>query len=102
VIVAGRLAASGDYRHIRRLMTNRPHVFAIESSDDRRLASVLMAEESVSGVGLDKSGLEVRASDFGTFSRALAKVARAEGIRLTAVLPSDESLADVFSYLVAQ
>ena len=36
VIVAGRLAASGDYRTIRRLMTNRPHVFTIRSSDDRR------------------------------------------------------------------
>ena len=35
VIVAGRLAASGDYRTIRRLMTNRPHVFTIRSSDDR-------------------------------------------------------------------
>jgi ABC-2 type transport system ATP-binding protein len=102
VIVAGRLAASGDYRHIRRLMTNRPHVFVIESSDDRRLAAVLMAQESVTGVELDPTGLHVRAADFGTFTRAVAKVARAEGIRLTAVLPSDESLADVFSYLVAQ
>ena len=27
VIVAGRLAASGDFRTIRRLMTHRPHVF---------------------------------------------------------------------------
>jgi len=34
VIVAGRLAASGDYRTIRRLMTHRPHVFTIRSSDD--------------------------------------------------------------------
>jgi len=102
VIVAGRLAASGDYRHIRRLMTNRPHVFLVESSDDRRLASVLMAQESVSGVELDGDGLHVRANDFGTFTRAVAKVARAEGIRLTGILPSDESLADVFSYLVAQ
>ena len=29
VIVAGRLAASGDFRTIRRLMTHRPHVFAV-------------------------------------------------------------------------
>ena len=35
VIVAGRLAASGDFRTIRRLMTHRPHVFTIQSSDDR-------------------------------------------------------------------
>ena len=35
VIVSGRLAASGDYRTIRRLMTSRPHVFQVASSDDR-------------------------------------------------------------------
>ena len=45
VIVAGRLAASGDYREIRRLMTNRPHVFAVQSSDDRRLAVALIGRE---------------------------------------------------------
>jgi ABC-2 type transport system ATP-binding protein len=101
VIVAGRLAASGDYRHIRRLMTNRPHVFLIQSSDNRLLGTVLMRQPSVSGVELEPDGLQVRANDYGTFTRALAKVARDEGIRLTGVLPSDESLEKVFSYLVA-
>ena len=56
VIVAGRLAASGDYRTIRRLMTNRPHVFTDRLHDDRRLAVALMAEESVAGVELDPNG----------------------------------------------
>jgi ABC-2 type transport system ATP-binding protein len=101
VIVAGRLAASGDYRRIRRLMTNRPHVFALRSSDDRRLATALMAEPSVSGVELDAAGLQIRANDYGTFTRALPRVARANDVRLWQVLPSDESLESVFSYLVA-
>ena len=35
---AGRLAASGDFREIRRLMTDRPHTFTIRSSDDRASA----------------------------------------------------------------
>jgi len=101
VVVAGRLAASGDYRKIRQLMTNRPHVFVIRSSDDRKLASALMAEVSVAGVELDKTALTVRASDYGIFTRALPALARKEGIRLVQVLPSDESLESVFSYLVA-
>jgi len=46
VIIAGRLAASGDFREIRRLMTDRPHVFTIRSSDDRRLATALIADRS--------------------------------------------------------
>ncbi|GAA1811387.1 ABC transporter ATP-binding protein [Planosporangium flavigriseum] len=101
VIVAGRLAASGDYRRIRRLMTNRPHVFTVSSSDDRALAVALMAEASVTGVELEAAGLTVRAADYGTFTRALPKIAHASGIRLRRVLPTDESLESVFSYLVA-
>jgi ABC-2 type transport system ATP-binding protein len=101
VIVAGRLAASGDYRTIRRLMTHRPHVFTIQSSDDRRLAVALMGEESVAGVELDAAaGLTVRAGDYGTFTRALPKVALNQRIRVQRLVPADESLESVFSYLV--
>ena len=100
VIVAGRLAASGDFREIRRLMTNRPHVFALQSSDDRRLAVALISEKSVSGVEIDNAGLTVRASDYGSFTRALPRIALGEGIRLRKLLPSDESLESVFSYLL--
>ncbi|HET8659474.1 MAG TPA: ABC transporter ATP-binding protein [Micromonosporaceae bacterium] len=100
VIVAGRLAASGDYRTIRRLMTNRPHVFTVHSSDDRRLAVALMGEASVNGVELDRAGLTVRAGDYGTFTRTLPKIARDQQVRVRRLLPADESLESVFSYLV--
>ena len=56
VIYAGRLAASGDFRSIRRLMTDRPHEFFVRSSDDRRLGSMLLAEESVFGVAARPQG----------------------------------------------
>ncbi len=101
VIVAGRLAASGDYRSIRRLMTHRPHVFAIRSTDDRRLAVALMAEPAVAGVDIGLSGLTVRAGDYGTFARALPTIAQRERVRVRQVTPSDESLESVFAYLVA-
>ncbi|GLY23222.1 ABC transporter ATP-binding protein [Micromonospora sp. NBRC 101691] len=100
VMVAGRLAASGDFRTIRRLMTNRPHVFAVQSTDDRALAVALMAEPSVNGVELDRSGLTVRAGDYGAFTRALPRIALDQGIRVRRLLPEDESLESVFSYLV--
>jgi ABC-2 type transport system ATP-binding protein len=101
VMVAGRLAASGDFRTIRRLMTNRPLVFRIRSSDDRALGSVLIGRDSVTGVAVDKDGLEVRAGDFGSFAKEIAVLSRDHGIRLREVLPADESLESVFSYLVA-
>jgi ABC-2 type transport system ATP-binding protein len=101
VIVGGRLAASGDFRAIRRLMTSRPHVFLVRSSDDRLLGSALIGRPAVSGVELTPRGLQVRASDYGTFTRELAGLTRAEGIALRELLPADESLESVFAYLVA-
>ena len=101
VIVAGRLAASGDFRAIRRLMTSRPHVFAVCSSDDRGLAAALLTRPAVTGVELTAKGLQVRASDYGAFCRDIAVLARDHDIRLLELLPSDESLESVFSYLLA-
>jgi ABC-2 type transport system ATP-binding protein len=100
VIVSGRLAASGDFRAIRRLMTSRPHVFLVRTSDDRLLGSALIGRPAVAGVELTHGGLQVRASDYGTFSRELAVLARNQGVRLREVLPEDESLESVFAYLI--
>jgi ABC-2 type transport system ATP-binding protein len=101
VIVGGRLAASGDFRAIRRLMTNRPHVFVVRSSDDRALGAALIGRPAVNGIELTQHGLQVRASDYGTFTREIARISRDHGIRLTQVQPSDESLESVFTYLLA-
>jgi len=101
VMVAGRLAASGDFRAIRRLMTNRPHVFVIRSSDDRRLAATLIADPSTVAVEVLADGLRVEAIDFARFTTLLPGVARRDGIRLSELSPADESLESVFSYLVA-
>ena len=100
VIHAGRLAASGDFREIRRLMTDRPHTFTVRSSDDRRLASALVADPSVFGVELVDGLLSVRSSDFGEFTRSIARVAQASDVRLFELRPTDESLESVFAYLV--
>ena len=100
VIVAGRLAASGDFRAIRRLMTDRPHTFTVQSRDNRRLAVALVADESVFGVELDDEHLTVRTSQFADFTHAAPRIAKSEGITLQELLPTDESLESVFSYLV--
>jgi ABC-2 type transport system ATP-binding protein len=83
-------------------MTHRPHVFTIRSGDDRALAVALIGEESVAAVSLSAAdGLTVQASDYGSFTRALPKIARSERIRIQRLIPADESLESVFSYLVA-
>ena len=102
VIVAGRHAASGDYRKIRRLMTDRPHRYFVRSSDDRALAAALIADGSTASVELDtrEPALRVQAVDFGRFTELLPQVARDADVRLLQVSPADESLESVFSYLV--
>jgi ABC-2 type transport system ATP-binding protein len=102
VVVAGRHAASGDFGAIRRLMTDRPNRFVLRTSDDRALASALLADVSVRGVQLrSEGGIEVEAADFGRFSEVLPRLAKEHGIRLHEVSPTDESLESVFAYLVS-
>ena len=100
VIVSGRHAASGDFRRIRRLMTDRPHVFVLRSSDDRALAAAIIADGSARSVRLTDRGLEVETTDFERFTRLVPQAARKAEIRLREVSPTDESLESVFSYLV--
>ena len=102
VIYAGRLAASGDFRSIRRLMTDRPHAFSVRSSDDRRLGSMLLAEDCVFGIELDGNGLRVRTSDYGRFTHRVPVVVQEAGIRLFELRPTDDSLESVFGYLVGR
>jgi ABC-2 type transport system ATP-binding protein len=100
VVVAGRLAASGHFREIRRLMTDRPHTFILRSSDDRALAAALMADASVQGIELGATGMTVRTAERGGFARMLPLAARNAGVTLYELRATDESLESVFSYLV--
>jgi ABC-2 type transport system ATP-binding protein len=100
VIVAGRLAASGDFRAIRRLMIDRPHSFSVESSDNRALAQALVADSAVSGVQFDDGRLIVRTDDFARFAREAPRRARESGVTIMEMAPLDESLESVFEYLV--
>ena len=105
VVVAGRHAASGDFRAIRRLMTDRPHVFVVRSGDDRALASAIIADGSARSVELAEINgmpcLRVEAVDFQRFTWLLPQLAKKAAVRLWEVSPADESLESVFTYLVA-
>src|SRR6185436_3527122 len=100
VMVSGRLAASGHFREIRKLMTDRPHTFTVKSSNDRALASTLLTDESVFSVELGDECLTIRTSDRGALTRHLPRKARDAGIRVHELRPTDESLESVFAYLV--
>lgn len=100
VVVSGRLAASGNFHEIRRLMTDRPHTFTLVTTDNRKMAASLMGDPSVAGVQLEDGDLVVRASDRRAFAAALPRLAREGDVGLRRVAPADASLESVFSYLV--
>ncbi|MCF6376521.1 ABC transporter ATP-binding protein [Nocardioides KLBMP 9356] len=102
VVVSGRHAASGDFGAIRRLMTDRPVRYAIQSSDNRALGAALMARESVRAVSLRGDHLDVQVGDLGSFAVELPGLARQHDVTLFELSPSDESLESVFAYLVAR
>ena len=102
VMFAGRLAAAGDVRQLRRLMTDRPRGFLVRSSDDRRLAAALLADRSVDGADLADGHIALRVADHDGFARLLPVAARGAGIRLLEVRPTDETHESVFAYLVGR
>ena len=100
VVVSGRLAASGDFRQIRRLMTDRPA--HLHRPFDRQPPARLNARRrpAVSGVELMESHLRVRTLGLRRPSpRAAESRACGRGHALRSS-PTDESLESVFSYLV--
>ena len=85
VMVAGRLAASGDHRRIRRLMTDRPPRFTVRSSDDRRLAATVLADPSAVSAKLGLIGLNDLTEALG--GRISIDSPRGAGTTLRAELP---------------
>jgi ABC-2 type transport system ATP-binding protein len=100
VIVSGRLAASGDFHAIRRLMTDRPHSIMLRSSDDRRFASALIGQPAVFGVEIVDGHVMLRTSDLEAFALVAPRVAKEQQVTIFEMAPTDESLESVFSYLV--
>ena len=101
VVVGGRLAASGDFREIRRLMTDRPHTFTaphVRRPAARRCPRRPRERRSASSLGDGR--LTVRTSQLGAFALAIPTIARSCDVTLRELRPTDESLEDVFAYLV--
>jgi ABC-2 type transport system ATP-binding protein len=102
VIVNGKLAAAGDYRTIRERMDERDHIVRIRCSDPRRLAGALVADPITTSVRVTADDrLIAETNDIRRFGALAPVIAQQEGIRLFELLPTDESLASVFSYLVS-
>lgn len=100
LMVAGKLAAAGDFHAIRRRLNERPFVVRVEASDSRALAAALVAVPDIESLSFDDDGrLRVRSRDVEALQRAIPQAAQERDVRLLRVEPLDDSLESVFTYL---
>jgi len=100
VLVGGRLAASGDFHAIRDLMADQPRTVMVRASDARRLATGLISLSTTVAVEVDGDSLRARTRSVEAFATELPRLARDAGVSLREVRTTDESLEQVFNYLV--
>jgi ABC-2 type transport system ATP-binding protein len=100
VLVGGRLAASGDFHAIRDLMADQPRTVMVRASDARRLATGLIGLPTTVSVEVDGDSLWARTRSVEAFATELPRLARDSGVSLHEIRTTDESLEQVFNYLV--
>jgi ABC-2 type transport system ATP-binding protein len=119
VVVAGRLAAEGDFRAIRDLMDDRPHRLQVRTDRPQELAAALVGAGVASGVAVVPAGAPIPLGAPGALDqlpggivwadtgevhalrRQIAVLAQELEARLYEVEPLDDDLDSVFRYLVA-
>lgn len=102
LMVAGKLAASGDFHAIRAKLDEQPYNVRVVSSDARVMASALISLEAVDSVNVvDHDALVVLSRNVEALQRSIPRIAKEQRIRLLRVEPLDESLESVFGYLAA-
>jgi ABC-2 type transport system ATP-binding protein len=104
VLVSGRLAAEGDFHAIRDLMEDRPRTVNIRTNQDgedaRRLAAALVGLDTTVAVEVGPGQIEARTRALDSFATALPRLARDLDVGLREIRATDESLEQVFAYLV--
>lgn len=101
LIVNGKLAASGDFRAIRRALDERPYHVLVISDSPRELAAQVVKLDSVDAVNVDPDGaIVVLSRNVRDLQIELPRLAKSASISLRRVEPLDDSLESVFGYLV--
>ena len=100
LMVAGKLAASGDFHAIRAKLDEQPYNVRVVSSNTRAMASALISLETVDSVNVvDDDALVVLSRNVDALQRSIPRIAKEQRIRLLRVEPLDESLESIFGYL---
>ncbi len=101
LMVAGKLAASGNLAAIREKLDERPYHVRVVCGSSRSMAAALIGLDAVGSVTVDdESSLTLLTDSIAALQRSLPRLAKERDIRLFRVEALDESLESVFGYLV--
>ena len=101
LMLGGKLAAEGGFREIRAALDERAYQVRAVADAPRKLAAAVVAMDSVDSVSVARDGsIIIYSRNVSELQRALPRLARDGGIRLTRVEPMDESLESLFEYIV--
>ena len=99
----GRIVAEGELGAVRRQIRDRPHTIRIRVDNPRKLAAVLSASPSVTGLKLIDSGtLVVESTSPDDVYACVNAAVASENITIREIAASDVSLEAVFGYLTEQ
>ncbi len=101
LFVDGKLAASGDFRAIRAALNERPYHVLVACDSPRSLASAVLQLDCVEAVKVDPDGrIVIQSRNVRELQIELPRLAQRTDATLHRVVPLDDSLESVFSYLV--
>jgi ABC-2 type transport system ATP-binding protein len=99
----GRIVAEGELGAVRRQIRDRPHTIRIRVDAPRKLAAVLSASPSVTGLKLiDGATLVVESTSPDDVYACVNAAVASENVTIREIAASDVSLEAVFGYLTEQ
>ena len=99
IIARGRLAASGDFRQLRRQMEDVPLRYRVVTSETLRVATALLGGGAVNSISVSDDTIELTTHDAPEFRRQLISLSAQHSAIVREIEPLDEDLDSVFRRL---
>ena len=99
VIYRGQVLAEGNVHEIRRLIDRHAHRIRIECDRPRVLATTLAAEEHVTRINFERTGVLIETRDPDRCYDQLAAAVLEHGVTVTSLGSPDNNLGALFDYL---
>jgi ABC-2 type transport system ATP-binding protein len=104
LIHQGKVFAQGDIQYIRNLMDAHPHMISVRSSQNRRLASLMIDQKYILNIHFQESEQKVmfNTNNRDQFFELLNRLIVEKDIEVEEISSPDDNLQAVFDYLIGR